>query len=108
VASGERFDMVVIDPPSFARRQRDVPRALAAYARLTRLGLELVNQGDWLVQASCSARIDAETFELNLSGAAASVGVQLLDTIVTGHPIDHPVTFPEGAYLKAVFGRRGH
>ena len=104
-AAGERFDIVVIDPPSFAPRQRDVARALAAYARLTRLGLDLVNDGDWFVQSSCSARIDAETFEVNVSESASSVGVELLDTIVTGHPIDHPVTFPEGAYLKAVFGR---
>ena len=100
---GERFDLVVIDPPSFAGRQRAVGGALRSYARLTQLGLAVLHDGGTLVQASCSARVTAEDFVAVVNGAAAEVGVALDDQIVTGHAPDHPVTFAEGAYLKAVF-----
>ncbi len=106
---GERYDLVIIDPPSFASRQDNVAGALAAYGRLTRLGVDLCADGGTLVQASCSSRVTVEDFTAVVLGGAADIGVSLDDVIVTGHAEDHPVGFAEGAYLKAVFAnpRRG-
>lgn len=102
-----RFDVVVLDPPSFAARQDAVPGALRAYGRLTDLGLDVLEPGGLLVQASCSSRVGAdELFEL-IHRRASARGVELRELQRTGHPVDHPIGFPEGAYLKALFARRG-
>ncbi len=103
--NGERFDVVIIDPPSFTPRQTSVDRALAAYERLTEKGVRLVRPGGWYVQASCSSRVTADEFHSAVAHAAARADRPLDEWKRTGHPIDHPVTFPEGAYLKAVFAR---
>ncbi|MCB0954622.1 MAG: class I SAM-dependent methyltransferase [Ilumatobacter sp.] len=99
---GERFDLVVVDPPSFAQRQQQVPRALAAYARLTELAVRLVRPGGALLQCSCSSRVGADQFHAGVARAAARAGRPLTELRRTAHAVDHPVTFPEGAYLKAV------
>lgn len=101
--AGERFDVVIIDPPSFTPRQASVERALTAYALLTEKGVKLVRPGGVLVQASCSSRVTADDFHTTVSHAAAQAGRPLEEFRRTGHPIDHPVTFPQGHYLKAVF-----
>ncbi|MCD9624261.1 class I SAM-dependent rRNA methyltransferase [Rhabdothermincola salaria] len=102
VDQGARFDLVVVDPPSFAQRQSSVPGALRAYGRLTDLAVRLVAEGGVLVQASCSARVSAEAFFGAVRGAAAAAGVGLDELARTGHPLDHPIGFDEGAYLKAI------
>jgi 23S rRNA (cytosine1962-C5)-methyltransferase len=99
------YDVVVLDPPSFAQSQRSVPRALDAYARLTSLGVRLVRPGGLLVQASCSSRVGADEFVDTVLAAAERSGVSLRVERRTGHPVDHPIGFDEGAYLKAVFAR---
>jgi 23S rRNA (cytosine1962-C5)-methyltransferase len=104
-AAGRRWDLVVIDPPSFAPRQDAVERALRAYARLTHLGLAVVRPGGILVQSSCSARIDAATFHRQLREVATSTGHELEEIARTGHALDHPATFPEAHYLKTAFVR---
>jgi 23S rRNA (cytosine1962-C5)-methyltransferase len=104
---GVRFDVVVIDPPSFAARRSSVDRALHAYGRLTDLGLAVVRPGGLLLQASCSSRIDEATFVELVRRRAAAARVGLDELHRTGHPVDHPVGFPEGAYLKALFARVG-
>jgi len=101
--SGRRFDLVIVDPPSFARRQAQVERALAAYARLTRLSLGVLRPGGTLVQASCSSRVSAEAFFETVNRAAAQAGRPLREIERTGHPLDHPIGFREGAYLKCLF-----
>jgi 23S rRNA (cytosine1962-C5)-methyltransferase len=102
---GRRFDMVVVDPPSFASRKDQVPGALRAYGRLTQLALRLIEPGGTLVQASCSSRIGEDEFFAVVDGAASRSGVLLTDVARTAHPVDHPVGFAQGAYLKAVFAR---
>lgn len=102
---GERFDLVVVDPPSFAARAADVPGALRAYGALTRLAVPLVESGGTLVQASCSSRVSSRDFYGMVERAAQRSGVDLVDQERTGQPIDHPIEFPEGAYLKALFAR---
>lgn len=98
----ETFDLIVVDPPSFASRADAVPGALRAYTRLTHLALDLLHPGGVLMQASCTARIDTEMLEANVLNACDRAGreVEVLD--LSEHDADHPIGFPEGAYLKAV------
>ena len=99
----QRYDMVILDPPSFAKRATEAAGALAAYARLTRLGLGVLRPGGVLVQASCSSRVDAESFFDSIHQAATQSRRTLHEIARTGHPLDHPIGFPEGAYLKCLF-----
>ena len=101
----ERFDIVIVDPPSFASNQGAVERALAAYARLTRLALAVTKRGGTLVQASCSSRVTADDFVRTVLDAAASARRDVSEIRRTGHAVDHPVGFEFGSYLKAVFLR---
>jgi 23S rRNA (cytosine1962-C5)-methyltransferase len=103
--AGEQFRMVILDPPSFAKEASQVRRALAGYQRLTRLGLSVLAPGGLLVQASCSSRIPEGEFHAAVHAAALQAGRPLEELERTGHPVDHPVTFPEGAYLKCLFAR---
>jgi 23S rRNA (cytosine1962-C5)-methyltransferase len=101
----DRFDVVVLDPPSFAMNQASVERALRAYAKLTRLGVALLRPGGTLVQASCSSRVTSDQFFDTVHAAASAAGRQLDELRRTGHPLDHPIGFAHGAYLKALFAR---
>lgn len=99
------FDIVVIDPPSFAKSAIEVDRAINSYKRLANLGLKLVSKGGVLVLASCSSRVTSDVFfelmeEVMLSN---KVNYQILET--TKHDIDHPIGFKEGAYLKTIYIR---
>ncbi len=102
-SEGRRFDSVVIDPPSFANRQSDVGRALNAYRRLTRLGLSVLRPGGLLVMSSCSSRVGAEEFYTNINRVASRNDRPLSELTSTRHALDHPVNFPQGAYLKCLF-----
>jgi 23S rRNA (cytosine1962-C5)-methyltransferase len=101
--TGHRFDLVIADPPSFARKQTQVTQALSAYKRLTQLSLGVLRPGGTLVQASCSSRVDAETFFETVHRAAVQAGRPLREIERTGHGLDHPITFKEGTYLKCLF-----
>ncbi|RKY18121.1 MAG: hypothetical protein DRQ55_14180 [Planctomycetota bacterium] len=98
-----RYDVVIIDPPSFAHRQTDVPRARAAYARLVQLGLGCLRRGGTLVMASCSARVPAADFFELVLRSARDTGRPLDVFARTEHALDHPTGFPQGAYLKCLF-----
>ncbi|HBX70804.1 MAG TPA: hypothetical protein DEH25_15845 [Chloroflexi bacterium] len=99
----EKFDLVIIDPPSFAKNQAESKKALAAYRQLTRLGLAILQPGGTLVQASCSSRVSEEEFFSAVLQTARQAGRPLKEIERTGHALDHPVGFPEGAYLKCLF-----
>jgi 23S rRNA (cytosine1962-C5)-methyltransferase len=105
--AGEAWDVVVLDPPSFAQRRRDVPGALAAYRRLTSLAADLVAPGGLLVQASCSSRVGRDEFFDAVLGALATSGRTVSELGRSGHDLDHPIGFDEGEYLKSGFWRLG-
>ena len=102
-AAGERFDLVIIDPPAFAKQQAEVERALSAYAQLTRLGLGVLSPGGTLVLASCSSRVSSEAFVATVTQAAAQLNRPLHIFAQTAHAVDHPIGFAEGAYLKCLY-----
>jgi 23S rRNA (cytosine1962-C5)-methyltransferase len=101
------YDLVVIDPPKFARARKDLDAALKGYQRLNALGMNACADGALLATCSCSQLVDGEAFERVIAGAAKDAGrrVQLLESSSQGP--DHPVppAFPEGRYLKFVLCR---
>jgi 23S rRNA (cytosine1962-C5)-methyltransferase len=100
---GQRFDLVIVDPPAFAKQEREVGGALQAYGRLTALALGVLQPGGTLVMSSCSSRVSAPAFFRAVNQAALDARRPLVEIDRTGHPIDHPVRFPEGEYLKCLF-----
>jgi 23S rRNA (cytosine1962-C5)-methyltransferase len=105
---GRRFDLVVCDPPAFAKSQKAVDGALAGYASLNRAALAVLAPGGLLVTASCSARVSAEQFFDAVKEAAFKAKVDLQVIAETRQPPDHPISpqFREGRYLKCVVLRR--
>lgn len=102
----ETFDLVVIDPPSFAKQASEVDQARRQYLRLATLGANIVRPAGQLFLASCSARIVADDFfALCTEGIAASKQSFKLQE-KTFHDVDHPIGFAEGAYLKAGYWSR--
>ncbi|MCE9623677.1 MAG: class I SAM-dependent rRNA methyltransferase [Actinomycetia bacterium] len=102
---GERFEIVIVDPPSFTPRQTSVEKALQSYTMLAERAVKLVRPDGLLLLASCSSRVTADEFHITVSHAAARAGRPLDELRRTGHAIDHPVGFAQGAYLKAVLAR---
>lgn len=101
----QAFDMIVVDPPSFAGSMGEVPGALRAYERLTRGALQLLRPEGIVVMASCTARVTAEQFFGTVLETAQAAGYALEEIARTGHGLDHPIGFAEGAYLKCLFAR---
>jgi 23S rRNA (cytosine1962-C5)-methyltransferase len=107
-AKAERhFQMVILDPPSFARSKSSQQAALRAYTRLNALGLRCVEIGGLLVTSSCTSQVGPEAFRSLLADAAVQAGRRLQIIHEAGHPLDHPVPagFPEGRYLKFIVAR---
>lgn len=107
VQNGQAFGVVIVDPPSFAKREKEVPGALEAYRRINKLAVPLVAAGGILLAASCSARVPAEDFFRVVEDVLKASGRKFTLLEKTGHDDDHPVGFPEGAYLKSGYYRLG-
>lgn len=105
--AGERFDTVILDPPAFIKRRRDLTEGTEAYHRLNRLGLGLLNPGGLLVTASCSFHMEREVFLRTVQRASRRTGMSLQLLESAGQGPDHPVhpAIPETAYLKTLFFR---
>jgi 23S rRNA (cytosine1962-C5)-methyltransferase len=97
-----RFDMVILDPPSLARREVERERALQAYANLARGGAMLLKPEGILMAASCSAHVSADEFFATVTTALSKTGKRVEEIQRTTHAIDHPATFPEARYLKGI------
>ncbi|WP_296382838.1 class I SAM-dependent rRNA methyltransferase [Winogradskyella sp.] len=105
IEKGKTFDVVVIDPPSFAKQQSEIELAKKKYAQLAELGEKLTAKNGLLVLASCSSRVLAQSF-FDLNVQALNSRSRLYETILkTKHDSDHPISFPEGAYLKCGYYR---
>ncbi|HEX9939682.1 MAG TPA: class I SAM-dependent rRNA methyltransferase [Longimicrobium sp.] len=108
-AEGEKFDVVVLDPPAFIKRKKDQAAGFEAYRRVNQLALEVLKQDGVLVSASCSYHMPREALQDAMLRAARHRG-RALQVVEQGHQgPDHPVhpAIPETAYLKAFFGRVG-
>ena len=105
---GRRWDLVVCDPPAFAKSQKAVESAVAGYASLNRAALAVLAPGGLLVTASCSARVSPEQFFDAVKEAAFKARVELQLVEERRQPPDHPVSpqFREGRYLKCLVYRR--
>ena len=104
-----RFDLIVLDPPSFAKTQKAVPAALDGYASLHRAALGVLSPGGILATASCSARVSPDEFVSSIREACAKTHTDLTLLEERRQPPDHPVllAFPEGRYLKFFVFRKG-
>jgi 23S rRNA (cytosine1962-C5)-methyltransferase len=105
--SGEQLDLIVLDPPRFARTARGVPQALKAYERLNLLALQCLAPGGLLVTCSCSGRVRRDDFLSVLAAVEAKSGRRIRVLSARGQAGDHPVspTCPETEYLKCVVCR---
>ena len=99
---GCRFDVVVLDPPSFARDRQSRHAAERAYVRLNELAMGCVEPGGILASASCTSQVSPQAFREALAEAGRRAGKRLLILHEAGQPVDHPVPahFPEARYLK--------
>jgi len=105
--AGERFDVVVLDPPAFVKRRKDMDSGLEAYQRLNGLALALIPGGGMLVSASCSSHVDPASF-LNAIRQAGVKSHRRLQVLEQGHQgPDHPIhpAIPETDYLKCIWLR---
>ena len=103
-ATPRAFDLVVIDPPKFARARKDLDAARKGYERLNALALQTVAAGGVLVTCSCSQNVDAETFERIVAAGAKQAGRTVRIFEHRGAAPDHvmPAGFTEGQYLKVI------
>lgn len=99
----QTFDIVVVDPPSFAKKASEVAGAIKAYERLLALAYPLVRKGGILVFASCSSRLGSEDFFELVEQGLKRQGLDYSIFKTSFHDVDHPISFPEGAYLKCIY-----
>lgn len=106
---GEQFDVVVLDPPAFAKTQSARTQALKAYRRLNTLGMQVLRPGGILLTCSCTGVVGMDDLLGTVSQVAQRLQrpVQVLESYT--HGVDHPIhlAMPETSYLKAVFCRIG-
>ncbi len=103
-STGEKFDMVILDPPKFAPTAAQVPQAARGYKDINRLAFHLLPPGGLLVTFSCSGGLDAALFQKIVADAAVDAGVEARIVARLTQGPDHPVAlnYPESAYLKGL------
>ena len=102
---GNRYDLIIIDPPSFAKKKEEVNTAKKHYVQLAELGASLISSGGILLLASCSSRISKDDFKECCFKGIKQTGKTPDILEETTHDIDHPIGFEEGAYLKSIYLR---
>ena len=100
---GRQFDLIVLDPPSLAKREVERAGAIRAYGKLANDGIHHLLRGGILVVCSCSAHVNAEEFFRGVRSAAALSGRKYTELQTTRHAADHLVRFKELDYLKGIF-----
>ena len=103
---GEKFDVVIIDPPAFVQHEKDLKRGLRAYFNVNQAGMKLVREGGLLVTCSCSQHVDMQTFKDMVIAAAAKAKkfLKLVEPYRVQAP-DHPILMAskDTEYLKCLF-----
>ncbi|WP_160069691.1 class I SAM-dependent rRNA methyltransferase [Sphingobacterium bovisgrunnientis] len=104
---GEKFDVIVLDPPKYAPSRSTLEKASRAYKDLNRRGLMLLESGGLLATFSCSGAMDIDTFKQVIAWAALDAGKEIQFIRQFSQPEDHPVraSFSEGEYLKGLLVR---
>ncbi|MCG6928210.1 MAG: class I SAM-dependent rRNA methyltransferase [Acidobacteria bacterium] len=105
---GERFDMVILDPPAFAKSRKAVDKAIRGYKEINLRALKVLSPGGCLVTCSCSYHIHEDDFERLLTEAAVDAGVTVSLVEKRRQARDHPVLLgvPETHYLKCFVLRK--
>jgi 23S rRNA (cytosine1962-C5)-methyltransferase len=105
--SGERFDAVILDPPAFIKRRKDIPHGQAAYRKLNQLAMNLIGRDGLLVSCSCSYHLEESQLVTAVQTAARHSARFAQVLAFGGQSPDHPVhpAIPESRYLKALFCR---
>ena len=103
----EPYDLIVLDPPPFVRRRRDLAPGLRGYKDVNLQALRRLAPGGWLLTSSCSQHLTRAGFREVVAAAAADAGRVAEVVAEWGHPPDHPVLLahPEGEYLKVMLLR---
>ena len=101
-ASGKKFDIVVVDPPAFAKSRKNIPVAKKGYERLNKLAMQCVAPGGYLVTSSCSYHITRDDFISSISNASVKAGRPAQLIYFNSASMDHPKlpSMPETSYLK--------
>jgi 23S rRNA (cytosine1962-C5)-methyltransferase len=101
--TSDEFDLIILDPPSLAKRAAEREGAIHAYEKLNFLGVEKLSRAGILVAGSCSAHVSAPEFFDAVRRAAAKSGRNFSELKTLRHPPDHPATFKEAEYLKVIY-----
>jgi 23S rRNA (cytosine1962-C5)-methyltransferase len=97
------YDLIIIDPPSLAKRELEKEGAINAYQQLAREGFRLLRPGGIFVSASCSSHVSADEFFEIARHAARQSRAPVSEFATTLHAADHPAAIPEAHYLKCIF-----
>ncbi len=98
-----KFDLIVLDPPSLAKREAERAGAIQAYGKLARHAIGHLNSGGILIAASCSAHVSDDEFFAMLRETTRTSGRKFVELQTTAHAPDHPATFREAQYLKCIY-----
>ncbi len=102
ISRGSKYDIVILDPPAFAKSKKSIFTAEAAYGKLNKFGIKLLNNNGYLITSSCSHHIDERKFIEIVSRELAKSGRRAKLVYRGGHSPDHPIhpAMPETEYLK--------
>ncbi len=100
---GERFGLVVVDPPNLAPQERNRPAALSAFRMLAGAAAAVAEEGGTVAVASCSSHVREDEFLAAVRAGFASAGRRTAEECLTGLPADHPASFAEAKYLRCLF-----
>ena len=103
--SDRRFDLIVLDPPSLAKRETERAGAIRAYGKLANDGLQHLSPDGILVACSCSAHVSTDEFFSAVRSVAGMSGRKFVELKITRHAPDHTARFKEADYLKGIFLR---
>ena len=98
-----KFDLIVLDPPSLAKRATEREGAIRAYERVNSHGIMRLSRDGILVAGSCSAHVSAVEFFDAVRRAAVKSGRKFTELKTLQHPPDHPASFKEAEYLKVIY-----